>query len=71
MPNPPTSWVEDPAGLHFIRRDLLPASAVIVGLFLVVGIALRRGNEALYLVLLVLALAQFVLAVALNVSATA
>ena len=66
MPNPPTSWVEDPAGLHFIRRDLLPASAVIVGLFLVVGIALRRGNEALYLVLLVLALAQFVLAVALN-----
>jgi EAL domain-containing protein (putative c-di-GMP-specific phosphodiesterase class I) len=66
MPKPPTGWVEDPAGLHFIRRDLLPAAAGIVGLFLIVGIALRRGNEGLYLVLLVLALAQVGLAIVLN-----
>ena len=64
--NLPTGWVEDPAGLHFIRRDLLPASAAIVGVFLVVGIALHRGNEGLYLTLLVVALAQFGLAIALN-----
>jgi EAL domain-containing protein (putative c-di-GMP-specific phosphodiesterase class I) len=66
MPNSPPGWVEDPAGLHFIRRDLLPAAVAIVGLFLLVGIALRRGNEGLYLVLLALALTQVGLAIALN-----
>lgn len=66
MPNPPTGWVEDPAGLHFIRRGLLPATAAIVGLFLLVGIAVHRGNEQLLLLLLVVALAQVGLALGLN-----
>jgi EAL domain-containing protein (putative c-di-GMP-specific phosphodiesterase class I) len=66
MPNPSSGWVDDPAGLQFIRRDLVPAAAGIVGLFLVVGITLQHGDWRLYLLLLVLACAQVGLAFALN-----
>lgn len=66
MPNPSTGWVEDPAGLHFIRRDLLPAAVGVIGLFLAIGIALHRGNEALFLVLLGLAVGQLGLAYGLS-----
>jgi EAL domain-containing protein (putative c-di-GMP-specific phosphodiesterase class I) len=58
------TWVDDPAGFHFIRRNLLPAAGGVTGLYLVVGIALHRGNEALFLLLLLLAAAQVGLATA-------
>ena len=66
MPKPPTGWVEDPAGLHFVRRELLPAAAAVVGVFLGVGIAVHRGNDQLLLLLLVITAAQVGLAVALS-----
>ena len=60
------AWIEDPAGLRFIRRDLLPAVALVAAVFLAVGIALDRGNPTLYLV--VLGLAAVLLALALGLA---
>ena len=60
------AWIEDPAGLRFIRRNLLPAVAALASLFLIVGIALDRGNSTLYLLLLALAAGQVGFATALG-----
>jgi EAL domain-containing protein (putative c-di-GMP-specific phosphodiesterase class I) len=59
-------WVEDPAGLRFIRRDLLAATAGIVAVFLAVAIGLDRGNLTLDAILLVLTVAELALAVGLS-----
>jgi EAL domain-containing protein (putative c-di-GMP-specific phosphodiesterase class I) len=59
------AWIEDPAGLRFIRRDLLPGVAAVASVFLVVGIALDRGNTTLYIALLLLAAGQVGLALTL------
>ena len=65
-PRARADWIEDPAGLRFIRRGLVPAVGVVTSLFLLLGILLDRGDTTLYLVLLGLAAAQVGLALALT-----
>ena len=59
------AWLADPAGLRFMRRDLLPAVAIVASVFLVVGISLDRGDATLYLLIVALDAGQVALALGL------
>lgn len=58
-------WTDDPAGMRFVRRGLLPVAGLVISLFLITGIALGRGNATLYGWLVLLTAGQAALYVAL------